>query len=58
MMETVGFTEISVNPVFFDKETVDAALDDLGDIVELKTISREDVYKSVYSAKISARKPA
>jgi SAM-dependent methyltransferase len=58
MMETVGFTEISVNPVFFDKETVDAALDDLGDIVELKTIAREDVYKSVYSAKISARKPA
>ncbi|HXD10521.1 MAG TPA: arsenite methyltransferase [Anaerolineales bacterium] len=58
MMETVGFTDISINPVLFNKETIDAAIDDLGNTVELKTISREDIYKSVYSAKISASKPA
>jgi len=58
MMESVGFTDVSVNPVFFDKETVDAALDDFGDVIELKTISREEVYKAVYSAKITAYKPA
>jgi len=58
MMTAVGFTDISVNPVFFDKETVDAAIDNLGDAVDLKTISRDEVYKSVYSAKISAIKPA
>ncbi len=57
MMETVGFTNVSVNPVFFDKETVDSALDDLSDVIELKTISREEVYKAVYSAKITAYKP-
>ena len=57
MMEAVGFTDVSVNPVFFDKETVDAALDDFGDVIELKTISREEVYKAVYSAKITAYKP-
>ena len=57
MMESDGFTNVSVTPVFFDKETVDSAMDDLGDSVELKTISREDVYKAVYSAKISAYKP-
>jgi len=56
MMEAVGFTNISITPVFFDKETVDSAIDDLGDMAELKTISREDVYKSVYSAKITAHK--
>jgi arsenite methyltransferase len=56
MMEAVGFTDISVNPVFFDRETVDSALADMGDLVELKTISREDVYKAVYSAKITAYK--
>lgn len=56
MMEAVGFTDISITPVFFDKETVDSAIDDLGDMAELKTISREDVYKSVYSAKITAYK--
>lgn len=57
MMEAVGFTGISVQPVFFDKETVDAALADLGDTVELTTVSRDEVYKAVYSAKITAYKP-
>lgn len=58
MMEAVGFTNIAITPVFFDKETVDAAIDDMKDIVELNTISRDDVYKAVYSAKITAHKPA
>ncbi len=57
MMESVGFTDISVVPVFFDKETVDSALSDMKDMVELKTVSRDDVYKAVYSAKITAYKP-
>lgn len=57
MMKTVGFTDISVVPVFFDKETVDSAISDMKDIVELKTVSRDDVYKAVYSAKITAYKP-
>lgn len=57
MMEVVGFTSVSVKPVFFDKATVDAALDDMKDAVELKTISRSDVYEAVFSAKITAYKP-
>lgn len=57
MMESIGFTNISVTPVFFDKETVDSALDDMKDVEELKTIARDDVYKAVYSAKITAYKP-
>ena len=57
MMESIGFTNISVTPVFFDKETVDSALDDMEDMEELKTIARDDVYKAVYSAKITAYKP-
>jgi len=57
MMEAVGFTNVEVKPVFFDKETVDAALDDMKDSIELQTIPREDVYKAVYSAKITAYKP-
>jgi hypothetical protein len=28
----------------------------MGDAIELKTISRDDVYKAVYSAKITAYK--
>ena len=57
MMKEVGFTDISITPVFFDKETVDSAIADMGDAIELKTISRDDVYKAVYSAKITAHKP-
>jgi len=58
MMKSVGFTDISIVPVFFDKETVDSAINDMKDMVELKTVSRDDVYKAVYSAKITAYRPA
>jgi SAM-dependent methyltransferase len=58
MMEAVGFKNISVTPVFFDKETVDSAIDDIKDTIALKTISRDVVYKAVYSAKITAYRPA
>lgn len=58
MMKAVGFTDISIVPVFFDKATVDSALDDMKDMTELKTVSRDDVYKAVYSAKITAYKAA
>jgi len=30
----------------------------MGDALDLQSISRDDVYKAVYSAKISAYKPA
>lgn len=56
MMGSVGFTNISITPVFFDKETVDSALDDMK--LDVKEYPREAVYKTVYSAKITAHKPA
>ncbi|MBI4761708.1 MAG: arsenite methyltransferase [Chloroflexota bacterium] len=55
MMEAVGFTNVSVTPVFFDRETVDAALEDMR--LDVKEYPGEDVYKAVYSAKITAYKP-
>ena len=56
MLESAGFTDISITPVFFDKQTVDSAIADFGDAIELKTVSRDDVYKGIYSAKITAYK--
>jgi SAM-dependent methyltransferase len=56
MMEAVGFTNISITPVFFEKETIDSAIAEMGDAIELKTIPRDDVYKAVHSAKITAYK--
>lgn len=58
MMKSVGFTDISIVPVYFDQQTVDEAIGSMQDVIELKTISRDDVYKSVYSAKITAYKPS
>ncbi len=58
MMKSVGFTDISIVPVYFDQQTVDDAIGDMKDIIELKTISRDEVYKAVYSAKITAYKPS
>jgi len=57
MMKSVGFTNISITPVFFDKETVDSALVDMDGAIDLQTFSRDEVYKAVYSAKITAYKP-
>ena len=56
MMESVGFTDISIKPVFFDKQTVDSALDEMK--LDVTEYPREAVYKAVYSAKITAYKPA
>lgn len=55
MMEAVGFTDISIKPVFFDKQTVDSALDEMK--LDVKDYPRDSVYKAVYSAKITAYKP-
>jgi hypothetical protein len=56
MIKSGGFTDIYITPVFFDKETVDSAIDDMKDVIKLKAISRDDMYKAVYSAKIMAYK--
>ena len=57
MMQAVGFTNITITPVFFEKATIDSAISEMGNAIELKTLSREDVYQAVYSAKITAYKP-
>jgi arsenite methyltransferase len=54
MMEAVGFADISIQPVYFDKETVDDALRDMK--LDLSAHPKESIYKAVYSAKITARK--
>ncbi len=55
MMQAVGFTDIAVNPVYFDKTTIDASLKDMN--LDVSAYPQELAYKAVYSAKITARKP-
>jgi arsenite methyltransferase len=54
MMEAVGFKDISIKPVYFDKETVDDALRDMK--LDVSAHPKEAIYKAVYSAKITAHK--
>ena len=56
-MATAGFTDISITPSYFNEATMDEAVRDMGDQVDLKVISREMISKTVFSARITARKP-
>jgi len=56
MMESAGFTDISITPTFFDKETVDEAVKEVGDKIDLTVVSQDELYKAVYSARITAKK--
>lgn len=56
MMKSAGFTDVSIVPVYFDREDINSALVDLKDAIELKTISGDEIYKAIYSAKITAYK--
>jgi ubiquinone/menaquinone biosynthesis C-methylase UbiE len=57
MMESTGFTGISVAPTFLDKETVDEAIKEVGDQIDLTSFTQDQLYKTIYSARIIARKP-
>ena len=57
MMEAAGFTDVAITPTFFDKETVDEAIKEVGDQIDLKSVSQDELYKTVYSARITAHKP-
>ena len=46
MMKSVGFTDISVVPVYFGQEIVDSAINNMKDVVELKTVSRDEGIQS------------
>ena len=56
MMKAAGLTDIEVKPVYFDKAMIDDVIGDLKNTIELKQYSQDELYKTVFSAKISARK--
>ena len=56
-VEATGFVDVRLEPVYFSSEMVDEALEELGEAAEMAGDRAEEVYKSVFSAKITARKP-
>lgn len=57
-IEAAGFTSVQLTPVYMDKATIDAAAAQLGDAIDLGGVAQEDLYTAVFSAKITANKPA
>ena len=51
-----GFVDVHIVPVYLDREQVDDAVRQLGGEIQLGGLSKEEVYKAVFSAKITARK--
>lgn len=52
-----GFGDIEISPTYFDDATIEEALGDMGENVNLQAISPEQLHRSVFSARITARKP-
>jgi ubiquinone/menaquinone biosynthesis C-methylase UbiE len=57
LLEAEGFTQIEVTPSYFDDATIDEALHDMKLDDKLENVSHDTVSKTVFSARISARKP-
>jgi len=55
-IKAAGFTDVELKPVYFDKAMIDNAAEQL-DLGEVVIASTESLEKSVYSAKVTARKP-
>lgn len=52
-----GFTKAELTPVYLPPEMVDDAARQLGEEIDLGSVSGDALYKAVFSAKIKARKP-
>jgi SAM-dependent methyltransferase len=57
-IKQAGFVDVEVVPVYLDRDQVDDAVRQLGGEIRLNGLSKEAVYKAVFSAKITARKSA
>jgi arsenite methyltransferase len=52
-----GFEDVSLSPVYFNRETIDNFTSDQALALELGGLPEETLYRGVFSARITARKP-
>ncbi len=57
LLSQAGFTDIVLTPSYFDEATIDEAIKEMGEEVQTKAFSREELATTVFSARITARKP-
>jgi SAM-dependent methyltransferase len=56
-IEEAGFVDVSLTPVYLDREMVDQAVTDLGEVIDLSNVPQKTIHKTIFSAKITAYKP-
>lgn len=56
-LQSAGFEQVLVEPVAFTRTAIDAAIEGMGEQIDLSSLSEEQIYTGVFSARITARKP-
>lgn len=56
-LAAAGFADVEITPTYFDDATIQEAVYDMGDKVDVSTLSTEQIAKTVFSARITAVKP-
>jgi arsenite methyltransferase len=56
-MQAAGFVDVSISPSYFDDSAIDEAIQDMGERIDLNLMPRDTIRKTVFSARITARKP-
>ncbi len=57
-IKDAGFVDVKLVPVYLDREFIDEAIQQLDGEIDTSVLPQEMVYKTVFSAKITAYKPA
>lgn len=57
LLLAAGFEGVTITPVFFERDSVEAAIRDSEDLIELRTLPHQELHEAIYSAKITAIKP-
>ena len=56
-IKAAGFVDVELDPVYLDREFIDDGIRQMGGEIDPGEMPREAIYKAVFSAKITARKP-
>ncbi len=56
-MNAAGLVEVQVTPTYLDDGLIDEAVQELKDSIDLGATPREKIRQSVFSARVTARKP-
>jgi len=56
-MQAAGLVDIDVSPTYFDESMIEEAVGDMGQDLDLRSWNKEAISRTVFSARITARKP-